>query len=203
MKDWELVYLRNVVSPQDRAKVSGRFGIHAVSEFASDLTPSYLEAHGFKCVPQSVAYGYTASGYGFVQDMPYAFVHEFTRTSMAGKIRRLKGGYTSLWQKIRESLPVEILCNTEVLAVRRNSVNVTVNAKDINGETKIFYFDKIIFTGAFPFNNRKTYLAAPSNSTGLSCLATRDFSFFLFISFISSSAVSNWAFLLQTTVKLG
>lgn len=84
---------------QDKAKDSNRIGIHAVSDIASDLTPAYLEAHGIKSVPKSVQYGYTASGYGFVQDMPYAYIHEFTRTSMAGKIRRIKGGYTSLWKK--------------------------------------------------------------------------------------------------------
>ncbi|KAL0459273.1 UNVERIFIED_CONTAM: hypothetical protein Slati_0554500 [Sesamum latifolium] len=70
---------------QGKAKKSGRIGVHAVSDFASDLTPTFLEGHGLKAVPKSVAYGYTASGYGFVQDMPYAYIHEFTRTSMAGK----------------------------------------------------------------------------------------------------------------------
>lgn len=85
-----------------------------MSEYASDLTPVYLERHGFKFVPKSVAYGYTASGYGYIQDMPYAYIHEFTRTSMAGKIRRFKGGYTSLWKKISKILPI-VHCNTEVL----------------------------------------------------------------------------------------
>ncbi|KAI3421631.1 uncharacterized protein J3R85_011981, partial [Psidium guajava] len=75
---------------QDEVKNSNRIGIHAVSDIASDLTPAYLEAHGFKSVPKSIKYGYIASGYGFVQDMPYAYLHEFTRTSMAGKIRRMK-----------------------------------------------------------------------------------------------------------------
>ncbi|KAA8549564.1 hypothetical protein F0562_001418 [Nyssa sinensis] len=70
---------------QDEAKASGRTGVHAVSDIASDVTPAFLEGHGFKSVPKSVAYGYTASGYGFTQDMPYAYFHEFTRTSMAGK----------------------------------------------------------------------------------------------------------------------
>lgn len=37
-----------------------------------DLTPTYFEDCGLKSVPKSVAYVYTASGYGFVQDMPYA-----------------------------------------------------------------------------------------------------------------------------------
>lgn len=82
-----------------------------------------------------VAYGYTASGYGFVQDMPYAYIHEFTRTSMAGKIRRFKGGYTSVWKKISESLPIAVRCNTEVLQVRRKSLGVSIDVRD-NGKKR-------------------------------------------------------------------
>ncbi|XP_020549904.1 uncharacterized protein LOC110012103 [Sesamum indicum] len=98
---------------QDRAKESGRIGVHAVSEIAPELAPEYLKTEGFPSVPKSVIYGYTASGYGYVQDMPYAYIHEFTRTSMAGKIRRFKGGYMSLWKKLSERLPIEVCCNTE------------------------------------------------------------------------------------------
>ena len=102
-------------------KNSGHFGVHALSEVASHLAPDYVEHHGLKSIPKSVAHGYTASGYGFIQDMPYAYIHEFTRTSMAGKIRRFKGGYTSLWQRIAKSLPLKLHYSTEVLAIRRNS----------------------------------------------------------------------------------
>ncbi|KAK1588428.1 hypothetical protein Q3G72_023158 [Acer saccharum] len=154
---------------QDKAKDSGLIGVHAVSEFASDLTPTYLESHGLKYVPKSVAYGYTASGYGFVQDMPYAYIHEFTRTSMAGKIRRFKGGYMTFWQKLSEYLPIEVHCNTEVLAIRRNSANVSVDVKNVNGECERMEFDKIIISGAFPIRNGKIYRSPQSpnsKSTG-------------------------------------
>ena len=151
---------------QDKAKDSGRIGVHAVSEIASDLTPEFLEARGFKSVPKSVACGYTASGYGFVQDMPYAYIHEFTRTSMAGKIRRFKGGYMNFWKKLSEMLPIEVRCNTEVLAVRRSSAGVSVDVKNSNGEVEVIEFDEIIISGSFPFKNGKTYRAPPSSSAG-------------------------------------
>ncbi|KAJ8759599.1 hypothetical protein K2173_008779 [Erythroxylum novogranatense] len=150
---------------QDKAKDTGRIGVHAVSEFASDLAPVYLESHGIKSVPKSVAYGYTASGYGFVQDMPYAYIHEFTRTSMAGKIRRFKGGYTSLWKKISELLPFEVRCETEVLAVRRNSHAVTVDFETSSGEVESMEFDKMIISGALPFKNGGTYRSQAANVT--------------------------------------
>ncbi|KAE8731628.1 Cell differentiation, Rcd1-like protein isoform 1 [Hibiscus syriacus] len=142
----------------------------ALTDLAADLTPTYLEAHGFKSVPQSVAYGYTASGYGFSQDMPYAYIHEFTRTSMAGKIRRFRGGYTSFWEKISKHLRVKVLCNTEVLTVKRNdnAVGVSINVKNIKGESEVMEFDKIIISGAFPFKNGKAYRSPVSNHTGLS-----------------------------------
>ncbi|KAK9273513.1 hypothetical protein L1049_018323 [Liquidambar formosana] len=150
---------------QDKVKDLGRIGVHAVSEIASELTPAFLEGRGFKSVPKSVAYGYTASGYGFVQDMPYAYIHEFTRTSMAGKIRRFKGGYTSVWQKISEALPIEVHCNTEVVAVRRSSVGISVDVKNCDGEVELMEFDKIIISGAFPVKNRKIYRSPASNLT--------------------------------------
>ncbi|KAL2456532.1 uncharacterized protein Fot_56814 [Forsythia ovata] len=141
----------------DKAKKQGRIGVHAISDFALDSTPAFLEDHGFKSVPKSVAYGYTASGYGFVQDMPYAYIHEFTRTSMAGKIRRFKGGYMSMWQKISESLPIEVLCNTEVVAIRRNSSGVNIKIKQNGGNSTSLEFDKVIISGSFPFKNGRTY----------------------------------------------
>ncbi|XP_052188093.1 uncharacterized protein LOC127798517 [Diospyros lotus] len=148
---------------QDKAKDTGRIGVHAVSEFASDLTPDFLEDHGFKSIPKSVAYGYTASGYGFVQDMPYAYIHEFTRTSMAGKIRRFRYGYMSLWQKISEALTAKVHLNTEVLAVRRNSYGVSLDVINSSGEVKEMEFDKIIISGSFPFRNGKTYRSPQSD----------------------------------------
>ena len=147
-------------------KNSGRFGVHAVSKIAADLTLEYLDRHGLKSLPKSVAYGYTASGFGFIRDLPYAYIHEFTRTSMAGKIRRFNGGYTSLWQKIVESLPIKLHCNTEVLAIRRSSESVTVNVKSLN-ENETMEFDKIIISGNFPLKYGRTYRSVPSACTGM------------------------------------
>lgn len=148
-----------------------------MSEFASDSTPAYLQSRGLESVPKSVAYGYTASGYGFPQDMPYAYIHEFTRTSMAGKIRRFRGGYTSLWQKVIKSLPVEVHCNTEVLAIKRNSDGVSVDIKNSNGECKVMEFDKIIISGAFAFKIGKTYRSPSSYLTGFSSSLPLNFCF--------------------------
>ncbi|CAI0450227.1 unnamed protein product [Linum tenue] len=151
---------------QDKAKASGRIGVHAVSELASDLTPAYLESHGLKSVPKSVAYGYTASGYGFVQDMPYAYIHEFTRTSMAGKIRRFRDGYTSLWKKLSESLPIDLRCQSEVQAVRRDSDGVRVDVKrNDGGGVETLEFDKIVISGSFPFRIGTTYRSPSVHSS--------------------------------------
>jgi len=139
-------------------------GIHAVSGLASDPTLDFLKQHGISSMPKSVVYGYTASGYGFVQDMPYAFIHEFTRTSMAGKIRRFKHGYMSLWEKLSRSLPFEILCGTEVLRVKRDNCVASVTIKNSNDDVEVREFDKIILSGALPFKNGKTYRS--SSMTG-------------------------------------
>ncbi|XP_072977090.1 uncharacterized protein [Typha angustifolia] len=142
---------------QDEATKSGHVGLRALSAIASDSTLDFLKLHGLSSVPKSVAYGYTASGYGFVQDMPYAYIQEFTRTSLAGKIRRLKDGYMSMWEKLSQSLPFEVLHNTEVLMVERHSSGACLTVKNVDGEEKVMDFDKIIFSGALAFNNGKTY----------------------------------------------
>ncbi|XP_023742156.3 uncharacterized protein LOC111890232 isoform X1 [Lactuca sativa] len=149
---------------QDETNATGRIGVHAVSDIASEPTPLFLKSNGLISVPKSVAYGFTASGYGFVQDMPYAYVHEFTRTSMAGKIRRFKGGYTSVWDKISKKLPVQIHCNTQVLSVNRKGNTIEIKAKIVNGETQHMEFDKLIVSGSFPLQNGKTY-RSPSKTT--------------------------------------
>lgn len=128
-----------------------------MSEVASDPTLDFLKHHGLNSVAKSVAYGYTASGYGFVQDMPYAYIQEFTRTSMFGKIRRFKGGYTSMWQKLSQSLPFKVLCNAEVLKVARSCVGISVTVGNAEGEEHIMEFDKIILSGALAFKNGRTY----------------------------------------------
>ncbi|XP_042447175.1 uncharacterized protein LOC122032000 [Zingiber officinale] len=142
---------------QDEANSSGHTGIRALSSFASDPTLDFLKSHGLSSLPKSVAYGYTASGYGFVQDMPYAYIQEFTRTSMAGKIRRFKGGYSSMWQKLSQSLPFEVLCNNEVVNIRRHTLGVSLTVKNAHNEEKVMKFDKIIISGALAFKNGRTY----------------------------------------------
>ncbi|KAI3791351.1 hypothetical protein L2E82_05117 [Cichorium intybus] len=144
VKDDYISIISLTLKLQDEANATGRIGVHALSDIASEPTPSFLKSNGLKSVPKSVAYGFTASGYGFVQDMPYAYVHEFTRTSMAGKIRRFKGGYTSVWEKISLQLPANIHCNTEVLAVNRNGNTIRIEAKFVNGGTQHMEFDKLI-----------------------------------------------------------
>ncbi|XP_075481339.1 uncharacterized protein LOC142522051 [Primulina tabacum] len=152
---------------QDKAKASGRIGVHAVSNIAPDLAPEYLKAQGFQSVPRSVIYGYTASGYGFVEDMPYAYIHEFTRTSMAGKIQRFKGGYTSLWKKLSERLPVKYHCNALVQSVNRDSSGIKVEILTENKEVQVMDFDKMIVSGSFPFNSGNTYRSPSQNKSGL------------------------------------
>ncbi|THG20212.1 hypothetical protein TEA_028767 [Camellia sinensis var. sinensis] len=60
------------------------------------------------CFASSEVSSYTGvDGSGLLVEQGYAYIHEFTRTSMAGKIRRFKDGYMRFWQKISEALPIE------------------------------------------------------------------------------------------------
>jgi thioredoxin reductase len=71
-----------------------------------------------------------------------------------------------VWEKMSESLPIEVYCNTKVLEVRGNSNDVTVNVKNC-GEVKSMEFDKIIISGSFPLKNGSTYRSPISNTKGL------------------------------------
>lgn len=84
----------------------------------------------------------------------------------------------SFWRKISESLPVSVLCNTEVLAVRRGTMSVEVDIRNSNGDFETMDFDKIIISGAFPFAcGSKTYRSQCSDSAGMrSYVATITFS---------------------------
>ncbi|GAA0160207.1 hypothetical protein LIER_16812 [Lithospermum erythrorhizon] len=148
---------------QDKASKLGRIGVHAMSDLAADIAPEFLESNKIESLPKSVVCGYTASGYGFIEDMPYAYIHEFIKTSMAGKIRRLKGGYGNMWRRLGDSLPVKVLCNTEVLKVRRDASGVKIDVKHSSGEIQTTDFDKIIISGAFPFRTGKTYRSPSSD----------------------------------------
>ncbi|GAA0144094.1 hypothetical protein LIER_04625 [Lithospermum erythrorhizon] len=142
---------------QEKASNLGRIGVHAMSDLAADIAPEFLESNKIASLPKSVVCGYTASGYGFIEDMPYAYIHEFIKTSMAGKIRRFKGGYGNMWKRLSDSLPVKVLCNTEVLKVKRDTFGVKIDVRDSNRETQTMDFDKILISGAFPFRTGKTY----------------------------------------------
>ncbi|KAL0459272.1 UNVERIFIED_CONTAM: Long-chain-fatty-acid--AMP ligase FadD26 [Sesamum latifolium] len=69
----------------------------------------------------------------------------------------------SFWQKISESLPLEVLCNTEVVAIRRHPNGVSVDVKQNDGDSKSLEFDKMIISGAFPFKYGKTYRSPSVN----------------------------------------
>ena len=61
------------------------------------------------------------------------------------------------WQKLSNSLHIDVRCNTEVLAVERSPSGVSVNTRNSSGEVKLMEFDKVIISGAFPLTNGKVY----------------------------------------------
>jgi phytoene dehydrogenase-like protein len=118
-------------------------------------------------VPTAVANGYTASGYGYPSEMPYAYLHEFARTSMMGKIWRVKGGYESFWQKISNRLP-DVRCNVKVENIDRSGDKVQIHILSSTSQQRTkLEFDKVIMTGslAYPQEN-PTYRSLPSTSSG-------------------------------------
>jgi hypothetical protein len=62
-----------------------------------------------------------------------------------------------MWEKLSHSLPFEVLCDTEVLRVKRHNCGASVTIKTNNGDEQVMEFEKIIFSGALGFKNGNTY----------------------------------------------
>jgi hypothetical protein len=148
---------------QAKAQATKKLGIHALSTLAFEPTPVFLKKKGFE-IPGALASAYTGSGYGFVEDIPYAYIHEFLRSSMLGKICRVRGGYAGLWSKVASTLP-DVRCNVRVQSIDRSSKDV-VKIAVVQGlhpsQVSVLEFDKVIFSGSLPFpNSNQTYRSAP------------------------------------------
>jgi protoporphyrinogen oxidase len=148
--------------------------VHAVSNLAHEVAPEYLKTHGsVRGIPSAVAALFTASGYGYPQDMPYAYIHEFVRSSL-GQAWRVKGGYSSFWEKVTNLLP-DVRCNVQVQSIQRSaeavkisvvdSKNLSINNSELQSQT--LEFDKVIISGSasIPRGNR-IYRSSDSSSSG-------------------------------------
>ncbi|KAJ7294868.1 hypothetical protein O6H91_Y227600 [Diphasiastrum complanatum] len=84
--------------------------------------------------------------------MRYAYVHEFGRTCMLGKVSRVKGGYAGFWQQVAASYVPNLKCNMEVINIDRTGGVIKVLARNNNTDVKEkLEFDYIFLTGALPF----------------------------------------------------
>ncbi|CAM6097433.1 unnamed protein product [Calypogeia fissa] len=145
---------------QAQANRTGKLGVHAVSSLAYEPAPEYMKSNGSgKGVPRAVAALFTASGYGYPQDMPYAYIHEFVRSSL-GQAWRVKGGYSSFWEKVANLLP-DVRCNVQVQGIQRSGNMVQISVMDSTStaaevQEKTLEFDKVIMSGSvsIPRGNR-------------------------------------------------
>lgn len=108
---------------------------------------------------------FTASGYGYPQDMPYAYIHEFVRSSL-GQAWRVKGGYSSFWERVANLLP-DVRCNVQVQGILRSGNMIQISVIDSTStntcpddaallQEKTLEFDKVIMSGSvsIPKGNR-------------------------------------------------
>ncbi|CAM6101924.1 unnamed protein product [Calypogeia fissa] len=150
---------------QAEASRTGKLGIHALSALAHEPAPVFLRKKGYD-LPEALASAYTGSGYGFVEDIPYAYVHEFLRSSMLGKIWRVKDGYGGLWSKVAQTLP-DVRCNVKVQSIDRSNKDVVRISVTQDSQETVLEFDKVISSGSVPFpNGNRTYRSSSSADVG-------------------------------------
>lgn len=150
---------------QAEAEATRKLGVHALSDLAHQPADEYLQMKGIarNGVPTAVANGFTASGFGFPSHMPYAYLHEFARTSMMGKIWRVRGGYSSFWEKVANCLP-DVQCNVEVEKIDRtgDKVQIYISSSPTSKQQTALEFDKVIMTGSVAYpKNSPTYQSSP------------------------------------------
>ncbi|CAM6111386.1 unnamed protein product [Calypogeia fissa] len=168
---------------QAQANETGKLGVHAVSKLTSALAPDYLKSNSTaKGVPKAVAALFTASGYGYPQDMPYAYIHEFVRSSL-GQAWRVKGGYNSFWEKVANLLP-DVRCNVQVRGIQRSGNMVQISVMDSSAlantypdnaaepQEQMLEFDKVVMSGSvsIPRGNR-IYRSSDSSKPELETLS--------------------------------
>eukprot|EP00698_Gefionella_okellyi_P012932 TRINITY_DN3515_c0_g1_i2.p1 TRINITY_DN3515_c0_g1~~TRINITY_DN3515_c0_g1_i2.p1 ORF type:complete len:2412 (+),score=457.36 TRINITY_DN3515_c0_g1_i2:141-7376(+) len=109
----------------------------------------WLSEQGLNEFGQFLAYQYTGSGYGFMQQMPMAYVAKFANVAEITGAPRLwtpAGGYGTLWQKVAGGLR-EVRCNSEIAGIERTADAVHVQLA--SGDT--LHGDALVM--ALPLNN--------------------------------------------------
>ncbi|KAL2641753.1 hypothetical protein R1flu_009340 [Riccia fluitans] len=117
-------------------------------------------------VPEAVAALFTASGYGYPEHIPYAYMHEFVYSCL-GQAWRVKGGYDRFWRKVADQIP-EVRCSTKVKAIKRDQNEIQISVVDSNSSApseQLLKFDKLIVSGSacIPRNSR-IYLSNASDA---------------------------------------
>lgn len=111
-----------------------------------------MNPKGLVEVPRAVAGLFTASGYGYAEHMPFAYMHQFVM-SILGQAYRIKGGYDSFWHKISTTL-ADVRCNTRVQSIQRRNNKIYISV--VQGDsTSVLEFDKLIMSGnsSIPVNS--------------------------------------------------
>ncbi|KAG6555213.1 hypothetical protein Mapa_003253 [Marchantia paleacea] len=161
---------------QEAGEASGKLGVRAVSSVAHETSQTYLRSSsksemnpkGLVEVPRAVAGLFTASGYGYPEHMPYAYMHDFVMSCL-GQPWRVKGGYDSFWQKIAATL-ADVRCNTRVQSIQRQNNKIHISVvhceSTCSSPASVLEFDKLIMSGSssIPINSKIYLSAAPKAS---------------------------------------
>ncbi|GGU33520.1 cytochrome P450 [Lentzea flava] len=95
----------------------------------------WLTEHGLEAMAESFGTGYTAAGYGSLDEMPALYFLKYAEmTGLLSNARELlghagsftiKGGFGTLWQRVAQDLDVRL--NTEIEQITRSPNGVRVN----------------------------------------------------------------------------
>ncbi|MDT7790312.1 MAG: hypothetical protein QOF58_8731, partial [Pseudonocardiales bacterium] len=116
----------------------GEPGLAHSAKALSAPAKQWLETHGLEAMAESFAAGYTAAGYGNLEEIPALYFLKYAEmTGLLSSARDLlghagsftiKGGFGTLWRKAAQDLDVRL--DVEIEQIMRNADHVRVKAAE-------------------------------------------------------------------------
>ncbi|MEU0881619.1 cytochrome P450 [Lentzea sp. NPDC005914] len=132
----------------------GEPGLAHSARALSTPARQWLHEHGLQAMAESFGTGYTAAGYGDLDEIPALYFLKYAEmTGLLSSTRDLlghagsftiKGGFGTLWQKVAQDLDVRL--NVHIEQITRNAGGVRVKAGDRIGAGEWIEADALVLT---------------------------------------------------------
>ena len=97
----------------------------------------WAHAHGYSEVVELIRPWFTGFGYGYLNEIPAAYVLKYMTLSVMPLSELLDGGYQALWERVAR--PLDVRLGVDIRRVSRDSLGATVETSE-----ETFRFDRLV-----------------------------------------------------------